>query len=473
MKNVCIEKLKNYKILKIKGFTIVIAIILFSLLFSRYSFAETDLIMASNSNNEDLYTPSNKDSKIYDSNSLLYENKIHKPRTFEKISASVGIYGEVDFDLNYNYNFSNNTSSYKYKEEFNNPLMVNNHKHTVGSQNFLNNSYFGLNINYKNMYVNLEVGILDYIRKFTFSYFFNSDLNHGITIGKTDTLAYSSIGQSELINSFYGKSILEGYGALNSNNRRLQFRYTYKNFNIALIMPYLFEGYDFGNDRAHDLYKNDQNEFLGFSYIPRIETSIDLGKSDKNVVSLFGSYAAYVFKEDMSYLNKESKNTDIVHAYSLGLKEKLEFAGNGIFDFLIWAGANLYLNNYINNSNANPIVGYIYKNDSGFDKNFLPNFRHNNVYSFGAATSLSYEFLINKPYLKTVRPSIGVGYMGSYANGYSIVDNAISGYFNIGFFINDFFSITPEIGINHDLNNGINKWEGGNITAGLNAKFYF
>ena len=408
----------------------------------------------------------NSEASIHNNESKTQENKyLNKVR----ISA----YGLIDFDIVYKYNFSNNVSSYTFKENFNNPLMVTNHKHSVGSQNFINNSFFGLKFEYKKLLSGIELGITDWVKKLFVTYFFNDASTHSITLGKYDTLAFASIGNSQMSNSPYGKSILEGYGALNSNNKRLQLRYTYKSWNTALIMPYLFDGYSMGNDRAYDLYKNDRNEYLGFSYIPRIETSIDLGVDEANVFSLFGSYAAYLFKEDTSERDPNSNNTDIVHAFSLGIKEKLEFLANGVFDITLWGGGNLYLNNYINNSNANPMVGYIYKNGEGLSKNFLPNFRHNNVYSFGLATSVSHEFLIGKPYLKTIKPSFGVGYMGSYASGFTVVDNAMSAYLNASFFVNDYFSITPEIGLNHDLNNGINQWEGGNLTVGINARFEF
>ena len=363
-----------------------------------------------------------------------------------KKDISMSFYGKVVADFVYGYGSESNT--------FNKISIFNNGYHTLGSNNFLKDSYFGVDMRYQNINVLIELGLEDYVRKYFVKYNFNDRYKQHLLFGRANTLAYYDMGQ------ILGNQGLMNFGALNSDNRRLQLRYGIENLQVALIMPYLGKGYKLANDNAF-FTTNSRDDYLGFAAIPRFEMAYNYKNNNLNIKA-FGSYGAYL------YIQEYTKKQDLVHTASIGLGGRYNYLPQGFMDFTVWGGMNLYLTNAINNERFNPIKHYVKDFIEG--NKFLDNFGHNNMYHGGLALSFGYEF--QKDSIRYV-PQVGAGYMITYSPYFKQLDHETAIYFNTAFKFNDYIHLIPEISFMHSLNGGYLSNEGFNILVGINAVFQF
>ena len=215
-----------------------------------------------------------------------------------KNDFGIGIYGDINMDIFYSYGTNDNT--------INKAAVFKSGHHSFGTQSFLDDSFFGIDLTYKNLALQFELGISDYVRKYVLTYNFQDKYNQFISIGRDNTLAYYQMGQ--VLNGYQG---LTNFGALNSDNRRLQVRYGIENFEAALIFPYLGPAYEPANDNAF-FARNFNKAFLGFAAIPRLEAAYYYDY--KNLLSLkaFASYGVTVYAQEHTY------KKDDVHTASLG-----------------------------------------------------------------------------------------------------------------------------------------------------------
>lgn len=361
---------------------------------------------------------------------------------------SASIYGDINVDMMYSYGSDSNYA--------NKAMLFSNGYHSFGSQSFLEDSYFGVNLSYKNLSMLFELGFSDYIRKYVVKYDFKDKYGQFVSVGRDETMAFYEMGQT--LNSYQG---LTGFGALNADNRRLQVRYGIENFEVALIFPFLSDDYEQANDNAF-FARNFNNAFLGFSAIPRLEAAYHYIYNDILSLKAFASYGAYIYRQEHTY------KQDVVHTASLGAGGRYYWLTKGFLDFTGWAGLNLYQTNALTNNKLNPVNGYIKDNYQGAV--FTDGFGHNDIISFGAAVAIGYEF--EKDNIKYV-PQLGLGYTGHYSDIFADIDHDAGAYVNVTVGLNDFIDIIPEIAFMHSLNDGYGISEGFNIMAGVTARFRF
>lgn len=360
----------------------------------------------------------------------------------------ISIYGDINVDMMYSYGSVNN--------QLDKVELFSSGYHSFGSRNFLNNSYFGIDLSYKNLSMIFELGISDYVRKYVLKYNFQDKYNQYISVGRDNTLAYYQLGQ--VLNGYQG---LSNFGALNGDNRRLQVRYGIEHFAVALIFPYLSEDYKQANDNAF-FAKNYDDVFLGFAAIPRLEAAYYYDYSNILSLKAFASYGAYLYRQEDTY------NQDVVHTASLGAGGRYYWLNKGFLDFTGWAGLNLYQTNALTDDKLNPVTGYIKDNFQG--AMFLDGFGHDDIISFGAAAAVGYVF--DKDNIQYI-PQIGIGYMGSYSDSYNDIDHDAGVYGNVTIRLNKVVDIIPEIALLHSLSDGYGNSEGYSIIAGVNARFRF
>lgn len=360
----------------------------------------------------------------------------------------IGIYGDINMDIFYSYGTNDNT--------INKAAVFKSGHHSFGTQSFLDDSFFGIDLTYKNLALQVELGISDYVRKYVLTYNFQDKYNQFISVGRDTTLAFYQMGQ--VLNGYQG---LTNFGALNSDSRRLQIRYGIENFQAALIFPYLGVEYEPANDNAY-FARNFNNEFLGFAAIPRLEAAYNFNY--KNLLSLkaFASYGVTVYAQENTY------KKDDVHTASLGAGGRYYWLDKGFLDFTGWAGLNLYQTNALTNEKLNPVYGYIKDTFQGIG--FIENVSHTDILSFGFAAAAGYEF--NKDNIKYI-PQLGLGYMGSYSDIFLNIDNELGIYGNVTISFNDYIDIIPEIAFLYSMNDGFGVEEGYQILIGASARFRF
>ena len=365
-----------------------------------------------------------------------------------KNDFGIGIYGDINMDIFYSYGTNDNT--------INKAAVFKSGHHSFGTQSFLDDSFFGIDLTYKNLALQFELGISDYVRKYVLTYNFQDKYNQFISVGRDTTLAFYQMGQ--VLNGYQG---LTNFGALNSDNRRLQVRYWIENFEAALILPYLGPDYEQANDNAF-FARNFNNEFLGFAAIPRLEAAYYYDY--KNLLSLkaFASYGITVYAQEHTY------KKDDVHTASLGAGGRYYWLDKGFFDFTGWLGLNLYQTNALTNEKLNPVYGYIRDNFQG--TGFIENIGHSDIFSFGFAAAAGYEF--SKDNIKYI-PQFGLGYMGSHSKDYINVDSELGIYANVSIKFNEYIDIIPEIAFLHSLDNGYGQKEGFQFIMGVNGRFRF
>lgn len=371
----------------------------------------------------------------------------------------VKFYGDLSMDMFYSYG-SNGSF-----ERNSNILSWNNEQHSLASENFFGSSYFGVHINYDKISLYAELGVNDPFRQYFLTYNFGDQYNQTFSFGRATTLAHYEMGQ--VSHNYAG---LNNYGTLSDDVRRLQFRYglNYRShqFQLALIMPYLGDGYTKGNDFGYN-YRNAQDAFLGMAYIPRMEFAYKVRALRDLDIKTYGGYGAFFYtKED----DKLLADADIVHTASLGVGGQYRFLNRGFLDFTAWGGLNLYLINAIDNEKLNPVYGYM--SDNYLGSFFQNDFGHSDIISFGAAIAAGYEFKDFEGILSYI-PQIGVGYMGSYSDVFKEIDHAAAAYANVTFRINNYFDIIPEVVFMYDFTDAAGNNEGYSITAGVNARFHF
>lgn len=360
----------------------------------------------------------------------------------------IGIYGDINVDMFYAYGTNDNS--------INKATVFKSGHHSFGTQNFLDDSFFGIDLTYKNLALQFELGISDYVRKYVLTYNFQDKYNQFISVGRDTTLAFYQMGQ--VLNGYQG---LTNFGALNSDNRRLQIRYGIENFQAALIFPYLGVEYEPANDNAY-FARNFNNAFLGFAAIPRLEAAYNFNY--KNLLSLkaFASYGVTV------YAQEHTQKKDDVHTMSLGAGGRYYWLDKGFLDFTGWAGLNLYQTNALTSKSLNPVYGYM--KDFYQGTGFINNLGHYDIVSFGFAAAAGYEF---EAYNIKFIPQAGLGYMGSYSKYYIDVDSELGIYGNVTIKFNEYIDIIPEIAFLHSLDNGYGQNEGVQFLMGVNARFRF
>lgn len=363
-------------------------------------------------------------------------------------SFGIGIYGDINADMYYTYGTKDN--------HINQAAVFKSGHHSFGSQNFLDDSYLGVDMTYKNLALKFELGISDYVRKYVLRYNFNDKYNQFISVGRDDTLAFYQMGQ--VLNGYQG---LTNFGALNSDNRRLQVRYGIENFEAALIFPYLGSEYEQANDNAY-FARNLNDEFLGFAAIPRLEAAYYYGYKNMMSLKAFASYGVTV------YAQEHTQKKDDVHTASLGAGGRYYWLDKGYLDFTGWLGLNLYQTNALTNKSLNPVYGYM--KDMYQGTGFINNLGHYDIFSFGFAVAAGYEFEAHN--IKFI-PQAGIGYMGSHSKDYINVDSELGIYANVSIKFNEYIDIIPEIAFLHSLDNGYGQSEGFQFVMGVNARFRF
>ena len=224
---------------------------------------------------------------------------------------NASIYGDINVDMMYSYGSDSNYA--------NKAMLFSNGYHSFGSQSFLEDSYFGVNLSYKNLSMLFELGFSDYIRKYVVKYDFKDKYGQFISVGRDETLAFYEMGQT--LNSYQG---LTGFGALNADNRRLQVRYGIENFEVALIFPFLSDDYEQANDNAF-FARNFNNAFLGFSAIPRLEAAYHYIYND--ILSLKETPSALVVTKNAVPVLATSSRVDVAKGAYTILPEKNQLHG--------------------------------------------------------------------------------------------------------------------------------------------------
>ena len=95
---------------------------------------------------------------------------------------SIVIYGDINTDMYYTYGTKDN--------QVNQAAVFKSGHHSFGSQSFLDDSYLGFNMTYKNLTLKFELGISDYVRKYILRYNFNDKYNQFVSVGRDNTLAF-------------------------------------------------------------------------------------------------------------------------------------------------------------------------------------------------------------------------------------------------------------------------------------------
>lgn len=342
---------------------------------------------------------------------FLYSNILYAAE-FKIDNFTLNIYSNIYGDFFYSYNKPSN--------------YVNDITNYFSSSAFTGSSHIGLNMNYSKINILFEAGISDIIRKYYIKYNISNEENHFILIGRDTTLAYYSFGQ-------IAKNLAElnDYGTL-ADNRRVQLKYGIKNFQIALILPYLSEW--------NSQYVNDTSSLYdGFINIPRIETAYNY-QSKYVDLKVFAGYGIYIYKRDKKY---------IVHSANAGIGNNFIIDDKTSINMSIFYGYNLNMTNALSNSSTINIINNI--------------FTVTNIHSFGIAVGFKYKY---NDYLTA---QTGLGYTFNYAHNYQSIDDALGGYLNLEIMLNKYFSIIPEISLFNNMNSSTEQSEGYDFMAGIMA----
>lgn len=354
----------------------------------------------------------------------------------------VNLFGEIYGDFFYGYG----------KHSYNNSILgtsfvTDGVEQSFGSQAFVGSSLLGVEMRFNNISGTFETNLNDPVQRFFLTYYINPEESHFLVIGRDSTLAYYSFGQ---VSNDLGA--LNNYGSL-IDNYRLQVRYGFKGFELAVIIPSTGGGWNSENidDAGYRAFSDDiniVNSVTPFMVLPRLEMAYNY-INDFLELKLFGSYGAYL------YQNTTNKNQLTAHSFSAGVGGQFSF-GSSFLQFTGWYGMNLALSDTITNY-ANIITI-----DSNTNKMSM-----NEVFSAGFAVGMGHTF--NDRYT----PQIGVGYTANFGPGYLSADDSLGAYLNCIIQINDWFSVTPEVAYLDNLNNGQGVQEDYAILAGVLASLSF
>lgn len=340
---------------------------------------------------------------------LIYTNNSYAVE-FKGKNFKLDIYAVIYGDLFYSYNKASN--------------YTNDITHNFLSSALIGESNAGIGFEYKEVNVLFEAGLSDYIRRYYLKYNINRENNHFLLIGRDTNLAYYSLLQ--FANNF---AQLNDYGTL-AYNRRMQIKYGYKDFQIAMILPYLSDwNSEYTNDSA-SLYE-------GFTNIPRIELAYNY-KGKYADLKAFAGYGLYLYEREKQYM---------VHSASAG------FGGEFIVDekssviLSLFYGYNINMTDTLTNSKTISLVNNI--------------FTITNIHSFGVSAGFKYK------YNDILTAQAGLGYTFNYANGYQSLDDALGGYINLEISINKYISIIPEISLFNRMQSSTEQSEGYDLMAGI------
>lgn len=330
-----------------------------------------------------------------------------------------------------------------------------------GSLAFYGTSNIGVTMSYQNVSGTFEAGLLDPVRKFYLTYKIGGKDDHYVLVGRDNNLAYYYLGQ--LSNDTQG---LIDYGTM-AIRRKLQLRYGINGFELAIIIPYINFGVADDNAYVSTLsYSNgttsgsiNARDYM-INSLPRVEAAYNFRGENHNI-KVYASYAAYVYQNETASAVLDSFDK-VAHNFSVGFGGKIN-AGNSFIHLTGYFGQNLYL--------SSSIGGYFA--DSQFlnpvslkaNANGLYGIDIKNIYSAGGGIGYGYNALDGK-----LVPQVGVGYSANFADHYAETDQNVGAYVNLQYFINDWFSILPEVVF---LKNISGQTKGYSITAGMMAILAF
>ncbi len=358
---------------------------------------------------------------------------------FESGDFKANIYGELYGDAFYTYSESNGESA-----------------NSFGSQAFVGSSLLGVELTYGNVSGTFEAGIGDPIRRYFLTYRFGGSDEHYIVVGRDTTIAAYSFGM--VSNDFQA---LNDLGSL-ADNRRLQVRYGFYGFELAVIIP-SFGGVwnaDNTDDTGYKLsaVDEDDNTYSPFYVLPRLELAYTYA-TDMLEFKVFGAYGAYMYSDDMG--NADDK---VFHSYNIGFGGQANF-GNSFLQFTGWYGANLDLMDALGNYQERFVATVVNNKISMFLDDGTT--EAENIQSAGVALGFGHTFS------DRYTPSVGVGYTLNFGDGYDKMDDSLGVYLNCEFKINDWFAITPEIAYIDYMQDSTGEREGYDFIAGVMASLVF
>lgn len=330
-----------------------------------------------------------------------------------------------------------------------------------GSMAFYGTSNIGVTMSYQNVSGTFEAGLFDPVRKFYLTYKIGGKDDHYVLVGRDNNLAYYYLGQ--LSNDTQG---LIDYGTM-AIRRKLQLRYGINGFELAIIIPYINFGVADDNAYVSTLSYGtgttsgsiNARDYM-INSLPRVEAAYNFRGENHNI-KVYASYAAYVYQNETASAVLDSFDK-VAHNFSVGFGGKIN-AGNSFIHLTGYFGQNLYL--------SSSIGGYFA--DSQFlnpvslkaNANGLYGIDIKNIYSAGGGIGYGYNALDGK-----LVPQVGVGYSANFADHYAETDQNVGAYVNLQYFINDWFSILPEVVF---LKNISGQTKGYSITAGMMAILAF
>lgn len=372
-------------------------------------------------------------------------------------NLKTNIFGTLYVDGFYTYSSENFEPMYS-------SIKIDNGRQSFGSYAFAGSSKFGITVGFKNISGTIEAGISDTVRKFYFKYNIGGRADHYILAGKDNNIAYYNFGQ--MSNDIQG---LIDYGTV-SNMRRLQVRYAFRGFEIAVIFPYI--GFGASNDMAYKGYFIDDNmentlikhsDYM-FKYIPRLEFAYTVIKNNFNI-KIFSSYGVYMYENNV-ISDKMDKFSSTAHVFNAGFGGQADF-GNNFINYTFYIGQNMYLNDsngvcFGDNSFLNPV--FLKKN-----YNNLYNIDIKNILHTGIALGYGYKAFNGKMVIQT-----GAGYSFNFANHYKYPNRNLGAFFNTRYYINEYFSIIPELAFLYNISGAEEYFNNGfSITAGIMAVLSF
>lgn len=328
-----------------------------------------------------------------------------------------------------------------------------------GSLAFYGTSNIGVTMSYQNVSGTFEAGLFDPVRKFYLTYKIGGKDDHYVLVGRDNNLAYYYLGQ--LSNDTQG---LIDYGTM-AIRRKLQLRYGINGFELAIIIPYI--NFGVADDNAYVSTLSSSNGAVSINArdyminsLPRVEAAYNFRGENHNI-KVYASYAAYVYQNETATTTLDTFNK-VAHNFSVGFGGKIN-AGNSFIHLTGYFGQNLYLSSSIggyfkNSAFLNPVS--LKANANG-----LYGIDVKNIYSAGGGIGYGYNALDGK-----LVPQVGVGYSANFADHYAETDQNVGAYVNLQYFINDWFSILPEVVF---LKNISGQTKGYSITAGMMAILAF
>jgi len=314
-------------------------------------------------------------------------------------------YSTIYLDAFYNQNNSNKESSFDVFQ-------------SSGSSNF------GLEVSYGKIMGTVELGIDpdEIIRLLFISYQFNDKSR--IVFGRDSTTANYTFGQVAL-----DENGLAGYGTL-TDDRRLQVKYIYDTFEVALI--------ESATEQSGDLK------------LPRLEAAYTFSGAG-NETKVFLSAGYYKF-EDATSSSGVVIEQDPLIAGHIGVG-----GFQVISDFII----NYSLFGAYNSS----IYGAL--GDVRFVQTYHdPLGKTNNILSYGGAIGVGYSII------DMVMIQVGAGYMASISDIDLVgignkTDQELGAYINVPIIFNSYFQLIPEVSYVEHITDFLGKYAGSELYAGL------